>query len=111
MNLYILKNRTPVKEPDLMKWGAWMQKNDRHVAETQIKGYNVSTVFLGLDHSYSLFGGEPILFETMVFNYPRHMNFEDHPFSSIQERYSTWDEAEVGHKRIVAEVMGMRVKK
>jgi hypothetical protein len=48
----------------------------------------VSTVFLGLDHSFG--EGPPQLFETMIFG-------GEH--DEYQERYSTWDEAEAGHKK------------
>jgi hypothetical protein len=60
----------------------------------------VSTVFLGLDHN--LFGsGPPLLFETMVFG----------PYGGDEQwRYSTWAEAEAGHKEVVAEVQ-KRVQK
>jgi len=38
----------------------------RRVCFTRLDKYEVSTVFLGLDHGYG-FHGKPILFETMVF--------------------------------------------
>ncbi len=37
----------------------------KHVADDQINGRRVSTVWLGLDHNH--FGGKPLLLETMVF--------------------------------------------
>lgn len=63
---YILNEEgNPVPEPDLMKWGAWMQNHARMVKRETIGDSEVSTVFLGLDHA---FGGEvPVLWETMVF--------------------------------------------
>jgi hypothetical protein len=51
----------------------------------------VSTVFLGLDHSFG--GGPPVLFETMVFGMPDG--------SEYQDRYHTWQEAEAGHREVV----------
>jgi hypothetical protein len=48
----------------------------------------VSTVFLGLDHQWG--DGPPLVFETMIFG-------GEH--DQYQERYSTWDEAEAGHKQ------------
>lgn len=57
-------------------------------------GNMVSTVFLGLDHSY-IGGGPPVVFETMVFT-------DDHSHGEDQERYCTWDEAVKGHERYVA---------
>lgn len=51
---------------------------------------SVSTVFLGWDHS---FGSEtPILFETMVFGGIH---------SDYQRRYTTYEDAEVGHKETI----------
>lgn len=63
---------------------------DRKVGLDIIDGVRVSTVFLALDHGY---GDEPpLLFETMIFG-GEHDDY--------QERYSTWEEAEAGHKRAV----------
>ena len=64
---YILnENGNPVVEPDLMKWGQWLQNNkERIVKQENIGPYFVSTVFLGLDHNWS--NGPPILWETLVF--------------------------------------------
>lgn len=87
---YILVGHDPVLCPDLMKWGHWMQDADRHVARTDLSDSWVSTVFLGLDHSFS--GGPPVLFETMIFG-GKHDDFQD--------RYLTWDAAEAGHERAV----------
>ena len=42
----------------------------KRVAQTQIGPYWVSTVWLGLDHSY-LRTGPPLIFETMVFGVDR----------------------------------------
>jgi len=77
--------RTPVAEPDISKWGLWLETADRSVQKTAFGEVEVSTVFLGLDHS---FGGRPMLFETMIFG---------GPLDGYQERYSTWSEAEAGH--------------
>ncbi len=62
---YILVDRMPVPEPDLLKWGRWLESADRRVGETIVEGVRVSTVFLGLDHGWG--EGPPILFETMIF--------------------------------------------
>jgi hypothetical protein len=41
----------------------------KRVAETDIETENVwvSTVWLGMDHGYGMDGGDPLIFETMVF--------------------------------------------
>ena len=92
---YILEGHAPIPCDDLMEWGGWFQKADRHVAETTIKpDVRVSTVFLGLDHNHSG-TGKPLLFETMVFGGEHD---ED------MDRYSTWDEAVAGHKKMVKKI-------
>lgn len=90
---------------DLMEWARFVETDGaRRVAETRLNGLRVSTVFLGLDHSWS---GKPLFFETMIFrdgaNPPPAINFERikdwaHDY---QMRYSTWDEAVAGHEQVV----------
>lgn len=87
---YILDEQHNAVECDLMTWARWLEKGNRVVAKTTLPGCEVSTVFLGLDHSFG--SGPPLLFETMVFG---------GPFDQEQDRYSTWAEAEAGHARIV----------
>lgn len=60
---------------------------------TYVKGYKVSTVDLGLDHSFGM--GEPLYYETMIFNDEQNI-FEDY-----QVRYSTKKEAKKGHKEAI----------
>ena len=66
--------------------------SSRRVDYTEDKEYSVSTVFLILDHSFGQ-SGPPLVFKTMVF-----------PLNSMEEqemeRYSTWEEAKEGHKRM-----------
>lgn len=82
---------------DMEIWGAYMgNMGSRIVKKTLINESEVSTVFLGVDHNYS-FSGIPILFETMVFG-PLD------PDQDIQERYKTWDQALLGHEKIVKEL-------
>lgn len=115
---YILDGHTPVPEYDSMKWGQWYGQADRHVASTHIGCLSLSTIFLGLDHS---FGGErPVLFETMIFRsdprrkgryrhfqplgqYPRRKAYPSNGFD-YQARYCTWGEAVRGHRRVLGYV-------
>lgn len=85
---YILNGKTPVECNDLMEWAKQMEGKNRVVEKSQFGDVKVSTVFLGLDHSFG--GGEPLLFETMIFG-GEHDQYQD--------RYSTWDEAAEGHKK------------
>ncbi len=63
---------------------------------TLSNGKRVSTVWLGLDHSFG--DGTPLIFETMVFSKKGDCSSEEHC-----ERYATLKEAEAGHERIVKE--------
>src|SRR5687768_8132999 len=57
---YILDDQgEPVPEPDTLKWGAWMQGRERQLAFDEVGDARVSTVFLGLNHSF-LAGGPPV---------------------------------------------------
>lgn len=93
---YILAEdgKTPIPETDILKWGRWLAKAERHVAQDSIDGVRVSTVFLGLDHSFC--GGPPILWETMVF---------DGTLDQEQRRYSTYEDAVKGHAEMLAKVL------
>lgn len=86
--------------------------------------YHVSTMFLRVDHQLHD-GGPPLLFETMVFTVTgkttviQGMRLPLMPTCSWQEddgewcgqrRYSTWAEAEAGHKEVLAAVNAGRVK-
>lgn len=93
---YVLEGREP-KLVDMMTWATYLEKANRHVAETEVTpGVRVSTVFLGLDHNF--FGeGPPILFETMTFS--------DYGETGTGfGRYATWAEAELGHMEAVEEL-------
>lgn len=92
---YVLDGKVPVREPNLMVWGVWMEVVDRHVGWTRLEdGRVVSTVFLGLDHAFGC--GPPVLFETMV-------RLPEGGWKDVCERYTTWDEAEAGHWAVVEE--------
>ncbi len=90
---YILNGHEVVGEPDVLAWGKWFESADRAVDKTEKDDVKVSTVFLGLDHNFE--GGVPLLFETMVFG---------GSLDQDMERYSTWEEAERGHKEMCEKV-------
>jgi hypothetical protein len=102
------KNHEPVK-CTLMEWAQWMEVHSNKIVEqTEIKGYMVSTVFLGLDHN---FGGKgpPVLFETMVFRADDWNKFDKKKRGLPEQdmnRYCTWDEAMKGHRRFVWQYKG-----
>lgn len=80
MDHYILKDGEPV-QTDLLTWGRWLEDNrEQKVVKQEMvtvglwpfrTSYWVSTVFLGLNHSWTP-GGPPLIFETMVFKHVRY---------------------------------------
>lgn len=90
---YILKGHKVVPCEDINEWGKWFATADRKVAQTKIGDIEISTVFLGLNHNY-LNRDSPLVFETIAFGGPR---------DGEMERYSTWEEAEMGHERWIGE--------
>ena len=90
---YKLDGKVPVLCADVIeyfKWAATQPEKTTRVAHTMAGDVRISTVFLGLDHSWN--GPPPIVFETMIFG---------GPLDDYQERYSTWDDAVIGHRRAV----------
>jgi len=70
----------------------------RRVFLTIIGPFEVSTVFLGLDHNWGRHG-PPILFETMTFE--GHVSRADFHQNVCDGRDATWPEAEARHRRAV----------
>jgi hypothetical protein len=64
---------------------------DEIIVEDYAITITVSTVFLVLDHNHSP-KGKPVLFESMIFN---------GELNQSMDRYCTWKEAEVGHRKMV----------
>lgn len=90
--LYTLEGHTPVPCDDFMTWAMLYEDRGRVVQQDQIGEYWISTVFLGMNTR--LWGGPPVLFESMVFLGEKS--------TGADQRYSTWDEAVAGHARICA---------
>lgn len=88
---------------DVLEWGKYMNiEGARIVQQDTVNGYLVSTVFLGLDHSFDF--GVPVLFETMIFdevyiNDKGESVEERRELHDYQERYHTYEEAVEGHKK------------
>ncbi len=88
----------PAPEPDLLTWGRWLETADRRVALTEFAWGTVSTVFLGLDHSFSPdpmadpLHYEPVLWETMVFG---------GKLEGEMDRYRSREAAVEGHREMV----------
>jgi transcriptional regulator len=88
---YTLKNKKVVPCDDAIEWAKSLTKTKIIVKQETINGDYISTVFLGIDHGW---GEELLVFETMIFS-------EHEEISEYQKRYSTWEQAEVGHKEAV----------
>ena len=96
---YILEDGKPIPVSDVLIWAKWFEKNreERVVAQTDISGVRISTVFLGLDHSFG--EGPPLIYETLVF---------DGPLDEEMERCSTPEQAMEMHQRMVDKVKGLK---
>lgn len=92
---YKLDENKKVVPSSLKEWANFFEneKNHSRVGLDNINGKRISTVFIGLCHNYNPRSRIPITFETMV--------FDNNDRSIYQERYSTWQEAEEGHKKAV----------
>lgn len=101
-NRPVALERTP---DNLIVWGRFIERDSCRVGYTQVTSeIRVSTVFLGLDHRFGFGSGPPILFETMIFG---------GCLDGEQWRYSSWDDAETGHKAAVAKAraaVGQKIK-
>lgn len=103
MRWYKLDGKIPVLCNDLLMAAVALEDQDRTVRVTETELYKVSTVFLGLDHNHYGFG-DPLLFETLVFRRLAAEDQEGENVLGIFSRYSTWDEAEVGHSEALEQV-------
>lgn len=80
---------------DDREWSATLRTQEyRRVAKSSVGEYDVSTVWLGLDHGWG--DGPPLIFETMVFG--------TGPMDQECVRYSSEAEARNGHAEMVKRV-------
>ncbi len=83
-----------------MTWANFLENNHtkRIVKKDDIGDMHISTIFIGLDHGFSLLDEKemddykPLIFETMVFK---------NNGGIYCDRYSTWKEAEEGHQKAI----------
>jgi hypothetical protein len=91
---YILdENNKPVAST-MFESSDWMEQNPtkKSLKQEYIGDIFVSTVFLGLDHSWPKDESKPLLWETMIFY------GED---DGYQDRYTSVEEALEGHQKAV----------
>ena len=91
------ENHEVVPMDDCDKWVKSYCLMDRHVGFDHIGSYDISTVFLGINHG---FFEECIWFETMIF---LHNTFNE----IYCDRYKNWDEAVAGHKKAIEYVKNL----
>jgi hypothetical protein len=90
VKFYILKNKIPV-ETDIKTWSRWTEtEQNRPLAKDVREKVTVSTIFLGYDMPFH--PGPFRLFETMIFG---------GKYDQYQWGYTTYEEAEKGHKEVL----------
>ncbi len=87
----------------MKQWGRYRMDPANHLRSrsfyrSSVRIY-VSTVYLGIDHSFALYDSPPIIWETMIF-------IGGH--GGAQWRYATRPAAVVGHRTVVAEVAAIQ---
>ena len=116
--LYILdENGAPRMVDDVMEWALWFEtanttivgphhKTARHVGKDVVGDYEVSTVFLGMNHNWHD-EGPPLLWETMVFGPDGTGALDEEYFI----RHHCRDDAAKWHEFVVAALRGKEPKK
>jgi len=96
VNMYVLNEAQKAKSCSAEEWRAWNDGFDgdlnRVVGKTKVGGTEVSTIFLGIDHSFN-YTSESILFETLW--------FDSAGGTKKMDRHSTFDDAVAGHDQMV----------
>jgi hypothetical protein len=82
-----------------------LEAGDNHVAQDWIKGVRISTVWLGLNHNFSL-EGPPLIFETMIFSETGDLEMDEYCW-----RWSTEVQALAGHDQALALVRDAMARK
>lgn len=93
MKWWILIGQTPI-EVTMDEWSTWFELGKHVIWQTKVGEKTVSTIFLGIDHSFEPDAEIPVLFETMVFNGGSLLEAK-------QRRYRSYLDAEAGHKAAV----------
>jgi hypothetical protein len=92
------------REISLFEWMVAKESCEFHVEEQYFESelvkepVRVSTVWLGMNHAF--FNAPIQIFETMIFGIE-----DDEDLKGYQDRYSTLEEAELGHTKAVNEVI------
>jgi hypothetical protein len=92
---YILDNKNKPVLKDVLEAAKWLDENPSRkiVKQEYVDNIHISTVFLGLDHSWPWNKDKtPILWETMIFG-------GEH--DEYQKRYTSYEDALEGHQEAV----------
>ena len=89
------------KQIGMWEWSE-LQHTHKIIARSEMCGYLVSTVYLGIDHGFND-EEPPLIFETMVFGQDERTEKTD--LHNYQYRYFTLEEAKEGHQEICKMVM------
>jgi hypothetical protein len=98
---WILDDKGRPKLVDLFTWARWFGTAERIVCQETIGQNTVSTIFLGIDHSF-MEEGPPILWETMTFG--AKLNNEQMRCAGSKEQAEAMHEEMV---RLVCEATGV----
>lgn len=93
MKYYKLVDKEVV-ECNYFEWAEQLATKAGEVAMNIVGRYRVVTLFLGRNHQFEL-GKPPLLFETLIFN------LDEEELDDVYNRYSTYEEAEIGHQYAV----------
>ncbi len=121
MDMYTLdENGHPVRVKALRDWARWFEDfTHRQLARDRTGDFEVSTVFLGIDHNHTGMGN-PVLWESCSWDNSKPMVIDmggvphETCESNVERRYSSRAAALKGHAEILAEcreVMRERVAK
>lgn len=96
---YILRFRRIVVV-SLLTWARWYVRGQQVLGRNSDGRVRISTVFLGLDHSFGYVRAKPVLFESMIFG-GKHDQY--------QNRYYSLAEALRHHRQLVRRELGVRI--
>lgn len=94
---YLLIDKIAIPHHNLLEWACAMEQTNKRIAETYVGNLRVSTIFVGFNMAMSP-ERPPDIFETIIFKNESNM---------IEFRYSTYEEAEVGHALAVKKAKNM----
>lgn len=94
----ILEGHNVLPVDNIFIWGKWFETANRVVEKTKIGPFEISTVFLGINHAF-FSTKKQLWFETMIFGMKNNV---DDVVSRFCERYETWDDAVEGHKYAIS---------